>query len=280
MLALVTGCQQNKKHSQHHTDETPTTLPAPTTMESPKAQQAVPNQPADVVQPDPAQQKAAPAAQAQPAAQSNAVAAQQPVAPPPPVVPPAPKPQPPVATTAPATKPKPTTKPSTRPVSAATRPVIKSAVAVIKPSKAATTQPINNNITGTLSFTVLEDGKIHVVGDISGLTPNAKHGIHIHDKKNMNSPDLMSTGDHFNPNKHQHGAPGATSHAGDLGNLQADAAGKAHVDVMLSGVSLGTGQANDILGRPVIIHAGEDDLTSQPSGKSGARVAGGLIAAK
>ena len=32
-----------------------------------------------------------------------------------------------------------------------------------------------------------------------------------------------------------------------------------------------------IVGRGVIVHAGEDDLTSQPTGAAGGRVAGGVI---
>jgi len=33
----------------------------------------------------------------------------------------------------------------------------------------------------------------------------------------------------------------------------------------------------EIIGRGIIIHAGEDDLTSQPSGDAGARIACGVI---
>ena len=63
---------------------------------------------------------------------------------------------------------------------------------------------------------------------------------------------------------------------GDLGNLVADADGKAQVKFVSAKLSLGGGE-NDILGRGVIVHAGEGDLKSQPTGAAGARVACGVI---
>jgi Cu-Zn family superoxide dismutase len=65
-------------------------------------------------------------------------------------------------------------------------------------------------------------------------------------------------------------------HAGDLGNLQADANGYAEASVEVSGITLGA-DANSIIGRAVIVHASPDDLATQPAGNAGARVACGLI---
>ncbi len=73
-----------------------------------------------------------------------------------------------------------------------------------------------------------------------------------------------------------HGAPGeGKSHRGDLGNLVADAAGKAHLEWLSPHFSL-NGPAG-ILGRSVVVHAEEDDLSTQPTGNSGARIACGVI---
>jgi superoxide dismutase, Cu-Zn family len=150
------------------------------------------------------------------------------------------------------------------------------AVAVVKPAKAATTQPINNNVTGTVTFTE-SDGKVSFVADIDGLEPNTMHGFHIHDKGDLSAPNLSSAGGHFNPTHEQHGGPGSPHHhLGDLGNLEADANGHAHLEGTIADVTLSDGD-HCIMNRSVIIHAKPDDLKSQPAGDSGARVAGGVI---
>jgi Cu-Zn family superoxide dismutase len=153
----------------------------------------------------------------------------------------------------------------------------KTAVAKLTPSKAATTMPANQNVTGTVTFTDEGNGKTKIVADISGLQPNTKHGFHIHEKGDMSAPDLMSTGGHYNPDKHVHGGPTTSPvHAGDFGNVMSDASGNAHLELEVDDISIG-GPKNDILGKAVIVHGKEDDLKSQPSGNAGARVAGGVI---
>lgn len=65
---------------------------------------------------------------------------------------------------------------------------------------------------------------------------------------------------------------------GDLGNIVADAGGRANVDVIAAGVSLALMGPGSIDGRAIVIHAKEDDF-SDPVGNSGARVACGVIEA-
>jgi Cu-Zn family superoxide dismutase len=144
-----------------------------------------------------------------------------------------------------------------------------SASSVLAPTK-------GNSVSGTVNFTQKGD-MVLVEAKINGLKPNGTHGIHIHEKGNCSAADASSAGGHFNPSSSQHGgASGATRHGGDLGNLNADANGYAQMSIEVSGISLGTGP-NSITGRAVIVHASADDLTTQPSGNSGARVACGLI---
>lgn len=149
------------------------------------------------------------------------------------------------------------------------------AVANIMPSKAAATQPSNTNVTGTVTFTQT-DQDLSVVADITGLSPG-KHGIHIHEKDDMSDPQLKSVGPHWDmAGKHHHGGPEtAEHHAGDLGNLTADDSGKAHMNGVLKNMKL-----DDLSGKSVIIHAGEDDLKTDPAGNSGGRIAGGAIEVK
>src|SRR3954471_16051796 len=132
-----------------------------------------------------------------------------------------------------------------------------------------------SKVTGTVIFTKTGDD-VQVVADITGLTPG-KHGFHIHEKGDCSAPDAASAGAHFNPSQHKHGWPATSDHHdGDLGNIEADASGKAHLDwkgkMSLSG-------ANSIIGKSVVVHEKEDDLKTDPSGNSGARQACGAIEA-
>jgi Cu-Zn family superoxide dismutase len=55
----------------------------------------------------------------------------------------------------------------------------------------------------------------------------------------------------------------------------ADAEGKAHYERTDSFIAFGGDHS--IIGLAVVIHAGKDDFTSQPSGAAGPRVACGVI---
>jgi Cu-Zn family superoxide dismutase len=142
------------------------------------------------------------------------------------------------------------------------------AVANLAPTK-------GNQVSGTVNFT--QKGELVLVeGRVTGLTPGP-HGFHIHEKGNCTAPDASSAGGHFNPTGAPHGAPTADArHAGDLGNLEADASGTAVYRTEVRGISLGAGE-DSIIGRAVVVHANRDDLTSQPAGNAGGRQACGLI---
>lgn len=131
-----------------------------------------------------------------------------------------------------------------------------------------------HSATGTVTFT--EQGKgVLISATFSGLTPGP-HGFHIHAKGDCSSGDGKSAGGHFNPKGVDHGGPEAdVRHIGDLGNIIADADGNASYNRLDSVVSL-SGE-NSIVGKGMIVHAEEDDLTSQPTGAAGARVACGVI---
>lgn len=127
---------------------------------------------------------------------------------------------------------------------------------------------------GFVRFTKVEDG-IQVQGLIDGLTPG-KHGFHVHQYGDCRKMDASSAGGHFNPEDHAHSGPDASErHIGDLGNITANDAGVASFDFVDKKLSFEG--VTSIVGRAVIIHAGEDDLKSQPSGAAGARIACGTI---
>lgn len=143
------------------------------------------------------------------------------------------------------------------------------AVAVLAPTQ-------GQQARGTVRFRRQGDS-VFVTGAVSGLAPNAKHGFHVHEFGDCSAPDGTSAGGHFAPEAHPHGTPDPTKHhAGDLGNIQADASGQARIDLKVPGLGLAAGN-RAIVGRGLIVHAGPDDLTTQPTGNAGARIACGVV---
>lgn len=141
------------------------------------------------------------------------------------------------------------------------------AVAVLVPAK-------GSKVTGTVQL-VPEGDKVKVVAKLEGLTPNSKHGFHIHQFGDCSDPAFKTAGDHFNPTGQPHGAPGAPKHhIGDLGNLTADANGKVNYEIVSQSLTTSEGS---VLGRSVVVHKNPDDLKTQPSGDSGDRIACGVI---
>jgi Cu-Zn family superoxide dismutase len=141
------------------------------------------------------------------------------------------------------------------------------AVAVLHPSS-------GSHVTGTVTFTKTGDG-VRVVADVEGLTPG-EHGFHIHEFGDCSAADATSAGPHYNPGKHQHAGPDTEMrHEGDLGNLTADASGKAHYERLDQQLRL-SGE-HSIVGRAVIVHEKMDDFKTQPTGNAGARIACGVI---
>jgi len=143
------------------------------------------------------------------------------------------------------------------------------AVAVVQPAS-------GSKVTGWVRFTQTADGVL-VTADINGLKPNARHAFHVHEFGDITTADAKSAGGHYNPEGHQHAGPDAAMrHAGDLGNIDADANGHGRYERSIAGVTI-AGDRNPVVGRSVIIHAGEDDLTSQPAGNAGDRIGCGVI---
>ncbi len=134
-----------------------------------------------------------------------------------------------------------------------------------------------NTASGSVTFSDIGDDDISVVVHVTGLPPGP-HGFHVHEVGDCSAPDGTSAGGHFNPDGSPHGAPGNTPenrHAGDLGNIEANADGLAHFELIDPVISLDGGRS--IRGLAVIIHAGADDFTTQPTGAAGSRLACGVI---
>ncbi|XP_046482205.1 superoxide dismutase [Cu-Zn]-like isoform X1 [Neodiprion pinetum] len=136
------------------------------------------------------------------------------------------------------------------------------------------------NVTGNLELR--QDSSVSpvkITGTIFGLR-DGLHGFHVHEAGDLSNGCVSALG-HFNPDKHDHGAPGDTvRHVGDLGNIESTN-GVATVEILDNVISL-SGR-NSIVGRSIVVHEGEDDLgkgnhsLSLKTGNAGDRAACGVI---
>lgn len=129
---------------------------------------------------------------------------------------------------------------------------------------------------GTLTLTDSPPG-IMVMGQLTGVAPG-EHGVHLHMVGQCQAP-FESAGAHWNPTNRQHGSlnPGGP-HLGDMQNITVAADSSVSVHLTTSGGTLrGTNALLDSDGVAVVIHANADDLRTDPSGNSGARVACGVV---
>lgn len=147
-----------------------------------------------------------------------------------------------------------------------------SATAKLAPTK-------DSPASGMATFESAGKEGVRIRVEVSGLKPASVHGLHVHEKGDCSAPDASSAGPHFSLPGQQHGAlEGEGHHAGDLGNITADSSGKAVASLVVpdSKLTLVSGPRS-VVGRAVVVHAGRDDLKSQPAGDSGARIACGAI---
>jgi superoxide dismutase, Cu-Zn family len=131
---------------------------------------------------------------------------------------------------------------------------------------------------GTVDLAQKADGSVDVTVKLTGVPPGV-HGFHIHDKGDCGD-NGNAAGGHFNPASTAHGAPGVEPHhAGDFGNVTADASGNVNTHFNTRSVTLDAG-ANSAAGHAIILHANPDDLMTQPTGNAGARIACGVVQMK
>ena len=88
------------------------------------------------------------------------------------------------------------------------------------------------------------------------------------------------TGGHFNPAMKQHGKDNPLgSHAGDMPNFTVGPKGTAKATITNSAVTLGDGATSLFTngGTALVVHAGPDDMKTDPAGAAGDRIACGVI---
>jgi Cu-Zn family superoxide dismutase len=133
---------------------------------------------------------------------------------------------------------------------------------------------------GTATIAQGTDGLLVTVR-ATGLTPGV-HAVHIHTTGACTAPDFASAGGHWNPTGRHHGSENPEGmHMGDMPNMTVDASGAGTLSYTIAGGTLTDG-ATPLLdgdGAAAVIHAGPDDLKSDPAGNAGGRVACGVLKA-
>ena len=123
------------------------------------------------------------------------------------------------------------------------------------------------------------DGGLIVQIKAKGLEPGPR-GVHIHEVGQCEGPDFSSAGGHWNPTESEHGFDNPKgAHMGDLFNLEIAGDGTGSLEARIEGASLrsGTNAMMDADGSAFVIHAGPDDMKTDPSGESGGRIACGVF---
>lgn len=173
-------------------------------------------------------------------------------------------------------------RPKTEEATEATPPAETPASAPMEPPAASSTtvtlmgDPADTDFAGTLSITP-EGSGVHIVADVAGVDTDGKHGIHVHengmcDHQGEGGKHFTSAGGHFNPANAEHACPPTDPrHAGDLGNIEVTG-GKGHLELSVANVT-----ADQLNGKAIILHAGEDDCKTQPTGNAGDRLACGVV---
>ncbi len=143
-------------------------------------------------------------------------------------------------------------------------------------AKAAIDGKSGSALEGHATFTEVQGGVL--VDILVENAPPGWHAVHVHETGDCSADDASSAGAHFNPTGANHGSPHAVGahHAGDLGNMIVGEDGKGHHVILMPDLTVSAG-ANSVVGRALIVHAGVDDLATQPTGNAGGRIGCGVI---
>ncbi|MEO8618575.1 MAG: superoxide dismutase family protein [Sphingomicrobium sp.] len=149
---------------------------------------------------------------------------------------------------------------------------------------AAAAQPVSQTISfaagdgSPLGSVTVDDGPEGAILRLAGTSmPAGIHGIHLHAVGKCEGPKFASAGGHWNPESKQHGTENPNGpHKGDLPNVEVNEEGSLNQILTLTGIKVA--DLADADGTALVIHAGQDDYKTDPSGNSGDRIACAVIA--
>jgi superoxide dismutase, Cu-Zn family len=159
-----------------------------------------------------------------------------------------------------------------------------SADGTILRARARVSGAAGSGISGEVQFFQARQGvpaEVLILARVEGLTPNGKHGFHLHENGTC-SPDFAAAGGHYDPGPFGMSNPDANHpfHMGDMPNLSANDKGVAVFEHVTSRVTISSGPLSlfDENGSSVIVHLNEDQgTTGVPGGSGGPRIACGVI---
>ncbi len=127
---------------------------------------------------------------------------------------------------------------------------------------------------GEATLYAVPDG-MRIIANLPSLS-GGDHGFHFHSVGECLPPTFESAGPHYNPTNREHGRLNPNGpHAGDLPNIDR---GRTALNFIMPGIRIdGPGGLDDVDGASLIVHANADDMRTDPSGNSGARILCGVI---
>ncbi|MCJ2011315.1 superoxide dismutase family protein [Methylobacterium sp. J-076] len=141
--------------------------------------------------------------------------------------------------------------------------------------------PVKNAKGDTIGTLSIRDGANTLVMRVTvqpGGLPPGWHGIHFHAVGDCSDPKFMNSKAHVNHDQSKHGLLNPDGpDEGDLPNIFANKDGSVNAEVSSETALTGEGGLKDGDGSALIIHANEDDHTTQPIGGAGDRIACGVI---
>ncbi|WP_299784504.1 superoxide dismutase family protein [uncultured Marivita sp.] len=140
---------------------------------------------------------------------------------------------------------------------------------------AAEVQNRDGESVGSVYLRDTASGYVRVIVALTDL-PEGGHGLHIHETGDCSADDFSSAGGHLAGDA-AHGVMTEDGpHPGDLPNLIVHSDGTANVEHFNNRLEI-ENMIFDEDGAAIIVHSGQDDYTSQPSGDAGDRIACGAF---